>query len=104
MIKFLLVGCDDNTIKVIDLKNEIVLKDLTGHNHRVITIQTIFHPKYGDCIISQGWANEPIKIWINKKWNKIYIITCNYNSPNLGENIKIFDIYGKKLKDINNSQ
>ena len=64
---YLYVGCVDNTIKLIDLKNEIVVRSLIGYNNEVCTIKKIFIPQYGgDCIISQGWENDPIKIWTYK--------------------------------------
>ena len=64
--RYILAGCIDYTIKIIDLEKGGVDNVLEGHNHRVITIKSFFHPKFGDCIISQGWLNEPIKLWINK--------------------------------------
>lgn len=64
---YIYVGCVDNTIKLIDLQNEIVVRSLIGYNNEVCTIQKIDIPQYGgECIISQGWENDPIKIWTNK--------------------------------------
>ena len=64
---YILVGCIDNTIKLIDLRKRNIIGQLIGHNHRVISIKLFFHPKYGDCIVSQGWVSEPIKLWINNR-------------------------------------
>ena len=64
---FLFVGCEDKTIKLIDLKMGITIKSLIGHNNRVLSIKKINHPKYGECIISQGWKHDQIRIWLNKK-------------------------------------
>jgi len=57
------VGCDDKTIKFIDMKNKRVVKNLNGHNMGVLTIKKIKHPKYGDCLISQGYCEDNIKLW-----------------------------------------
>lgn len=62
---YLFTGCKDNTIKLIDIKKEKILKSLTGHNNYVCTIRKIVHPNYGGCIISQSWHNDEIKIWLN---------------------------------------
>ena len=64
--KYLFVGSDDNTIKLIELKNGKVIMSLTCHNNYVVTIKKIYHPKYGECFISQGLKNEQIKLWKNK--------------------------------------
>lgn len=60
------VGCYDKTIKLIDLKNKIIVKSLKGHNDWVLTIKTINHSKYGKCLISQGRRKDQIKMWINE--------------------------------------
>ena len=62
---YLLASCVDNTIKLIDFKNYILIKSFSGHNNEVCTIKKIIHPTYGECLISQGMANEQIKMWIN---------------------------------------
>ena len=59
----LLVGCGDSKIRIIDLNEEKVSKELTGHENDVLTIKTFILPKYGKCIISQGIE---IKLWIKK--------------------------------------
>ena len=64
---YLFVGCIDKTIKIIELKRGIIIKDLKGHNNRVLTIKKIIHPKNGECLISKGWKDEQIKFWINMK-------------------------------------
>ena len=62
---YLLVSCVDYTIKLIDFKNYAFIKSFNGHNNEVCTIKKIIHPTYGECLISQGIANEQIKLWIN---------------------------------------
>ena len=59
------MGCKDKTIKLIDLKNKNLVKNLRGHNTVVISIKKIMHPQYGQCLLSQGYENEKIKIWVN---------------------------------------
>ena len=61
----LFIGCYDKSIKLIDLKNEKIIKSLDGHNDWVLTIKEINHPKYGKCLISQGRRKDQIKMWIN---------------------------------------
>ena len=63
---YLFVGCTDNTIKLVEIKNGIIIKSLTGYNNEVCTIKKIIHPTYGECIITQGWENDQIKLWITK--------------------------------------
>jgi len=61
---YLFIGCSDKTIKLIDIKNRIIIKSLTGHNDFVFTIKKIKLPTYGECLISQGpFNNNFIKIW-----------------------------------------
>ena len=61
----LLVGGEDNMIKLIDLKNGTLMQSLNNHNKWVISIKKISHPKYGEFIISQGYDDDQIKIWVN---------------------------------------
>ena len=62
--EYIFVGCDDKTIKLIELKYGKIIKELKGHNNKVLSIKSIIHPKYGKCLISKGAYNEPIKLWI----------------------------------------
>ena len=64
--EYLLVGCDDKTIKLINLNNGEIIKELEGHNDKVLSLKILFHPKYEKCLISQGAEFEPIKLWIIK--------------------------------------
>ena len=63
---YLFVGCTANTIKLVELKNGLLIKSLTGYHNEVCTIKKIIHPTYGECLISQGWENDQIKLWITK--------------------------------------
>ena len=42
------VGCGDKTIKIVEIKNGLIIKSLTGHNNDVLSIKKIIHPKYGE--------------------------------------------------------
>ena len=60
---YLLASCVDYTIKLIDFKNHNFIKGFSGHENEVCTIKKIVHPTLGECLISQGLANEQIKMW-----------------------------------------
>ena len=62
----LFVGCIDKTIKLIELRRGIITKSLEGHNNRVLAVNKISHPKYGECLLSKGWKDDQIKLWVNK--------------------------------------
>ena len=70
---FLFVGCG-NEIKIVDLDNNEVLNGLVGHNNKIISVKTIIHPKYGECIISQDLYDGQIKLWVNKINKYQYLI------------------------------
>ena len=63
--EYLLAGFRDKTIKIIDLNKGIIIKNLKGHKEAIYTIKKIEHPIYGECLISQGWAGDGIKLWKN---------------------------------------
>ena len=67
---YLFIGCADNTIKLIDLNKNKIINNLKGHDNKVVTIKKINHPKYGKCLLSQGYENEKIKLWSIKDKNK----------------------------------
>ena len=64
---YLFVGCDDKTIKLIDLNKNIIIKDLIKSNRDMLAVKKIYHYKYGECLVSQGWKDEQIKLWMKKK-------------------------------------
>ena len=64
--EYLFVGCEDKTIKLIELKTGEVINNLIGYNKVVLSIKKIYHPKYGDCLLSQGNYNNQIKLWAFK--------------------------------------
>ena len=62
---YLFVGCSDKTIKLMELKDGFISKIFKGHNNSVLTLKKIKHPTYGECMISQGYNDDQIKIWAN---------------------------------------
>ena len=63
---YLFVGCQDRTIKIVDIKKGKLVKSLIGHFYEVLTINKIIHSKYGECLISQNSGNSEIKLWTIK--------------------------------------
>ena len=62
--EYLFVGCEDKTIKLINLNKSLIIKNLNGHKKSIINIKKIIHPKYGECLISQASDSDNIKLWI----------------------------------------
>ena len=48
---YLFVGWGDNKIRIINLKDELIISELSGHNNSVIDIKKIIHPFYGELIL-----------------------------------------------------
>jgi len=63
---YIFVGCKSGVIKCINLKTEEIIDNLFGQESRVNTIKILFHPIYGNCLISQGWLSDSIKLWAIK--------------------------------------
>ena len=61
--KYLFLGCSDDTIKLIELDNYKVIKTLIGHNDIVQNLTKIIHPKFGECLLSQGMYYGEILLW-----------------------------------------
>ena len=61
---YFFVGNRDHSIKLIDIKNEKVVKTFNEHKDWTVTIRKIKIDKYGECLISQGLGDkEVVKIW-----------------------------------------
>ena len=60
------VGCKDQTIKLIELKNGLLVKTIKGHSGRIISFKKFIDSKEGEYLLSQG-LDQKIKLWINKK-------------------------------------
>ena len=61
--EYLFIGCDDNGIKIMNMKTGNFVKNLDAHNNRILSMKIIFHPIYGECLISQGDYDGQIKLW-----------------------------------------
>ena len=61
---YLFVACKEKVIKLVDIKNKLIINNLIGHTNNSLTIKKINHPIYGKCLISQGFDNI-IKLWGN---------------------------------------
>ena len=57
------IGCEDKTMKLLNIKNMKVIKEFKGHEREVITIKKAQHFILGECIVSKGRGKEQIKIW-----------------------------------------
>ena len=63
----LCIGCEDKIIKIINLDKKKVAKTFNDNNgNYIINIQKIIHPKYGICLLSQGFKKDKIKLWAFK--------------------------------------
>ena len=60
---YIFVGCKDASLKLFDIKNEKLIKNFYGHKKEIMTIRKIYHPIYGQCLITQGGEKDKIKIW-----------------------------------------
>ena len=62
------VACKYKIIKLVNLTNGLIEKNLEGHNSGIFTIKKVNHPIFGKCLLSQGYENDQIRIWINKDY------------------------------------
>lgn len=60
---YIFVGCDDNSIKIINLNNGIIIKSLVSHYKSVSTLKIINHSQFGKCLLSQGDDEDHIILW-----------------------------------------
>lgn len=65
--KYIFVGGGDGEIKLIDFQKGEYVKSFKGHNIDVCSIKKFKLPKYGECLITQGYLKDGIKVWIIKK-------------------------------------
>ena len=66
----LFIGCSDNNIKLININNGNILKNIKGSNNWVCTVNVVNHEKYKNCLISQSIKDEQIKLWMIKIGNE----------------------------------
>ena len=61
---FIFVGCKDQSIKLIELKNGLLIKNLKGHKGRIISFKKIIKLDNSEYLFSQG-LDGTIKLWVN---------------------------------------
>ena len=64
--KYIFVGCNDFSIKLVDLNNGDIVQIFKVNNYNVLTLRKIFHPRFGECLIFKGSKYDPIKLWVIK--------------------------------------
>ena len=62
---YLIVGGKHGKIIILDLIKGVICQKLNFHNKDILSIKKIIHPQFGECLISQGWKNDQIKLWKN---------------------------------------
>ena len=62
---YLYAACTDTTIKLIEIRSGKILQSLIGHYRVILNVKKLNHPIYGECLISQCYGNELMKIWIS---------------------------------------
>ena len=62
---YIFAGYNDNekSIKLININDGYVSLALIGNINEITTLKIIKHPKYGECLISQGFEDDQIKLW-----------------------------------------
>ena len=65
--EYIFVGCDKKVIKLVNLKSGEIIKELSGHNNYLMDIKKTIHPIYGECLLSQGYHDDQIKLWVIPK-------------------------------------
>ncbi len=65
---YLFVGCGDKNIKLVGIKEGKSVKKFEGHKNSVVCVKKIIHPKFGECLVSQGYENNQIKLWSLNKY------------------------------------
>ena len=60
------IACKYKIIKLVNLTKGIIENYLEGHISGIFTIKKINHPKFGECLLSQGYEGDQIKLWINQ--------------------------------------
>ena len=63
--KYIIVAdCDNKSFKIIDLEENKIICDINGqHTDEVLCIKKVYHPLYGESLLS-GARDNSIKLWI----------------------------------------
>ena len=60
---FIVADYDNKSFKIIDIEKEQIVKDITGqHTDKVPCVKKIYHPLYGESLLTAGQDNT-IKLW-----------------------------------------
>ena len=65
---FAFVSCKNKIIKLVDLSKGLIVKNLEGHKSGIFTIKKLIHPKLGECLLSQGYEDDQIKLWVKNEY------------------------------------
>ena len=60
---YIFIGNKDKTIKLVDINKDVIIKSIKGHNNTVLSIKKLNCVKFGNCLISHGMSDDPIKLW-----------------------------------------
>lgn len=63
---YCIIGCFKGNINVIELNEDKIIKDI-AIDDTLICIKKISHPKYGECLLTQGEVDGKIKLWVSKE-------------------------------------
>ena len=59
---YFFVSSSDKSLKLIEIQNCEIVKNITGLNSEILTLKKFFHPQYGECLISNNSRNKQIKL------------------------------------------
>ncbi len=65
--QFLIACSSDKTIKVVDIKKNMVINSMNAHTNSVCSAIKVKHPKYGECLIT-GSIDGSVKLFVNKNF------------------------------------
>ena len=60
---YLFIGCREQKVKILDIKEMSIIKEIEGFNQEVITLKIFSHPALGKCLLVKGKFGEEIKLW-----------------------------------------
>ena len=64
---YLFISGSERNIILVELNKGKIINNLIASNKYIVCVKKIIHPKYGECLISQGDNIEQIKLWMKKK-------------------------------------
>ena len=66
---YIFAGCKDNSVKLIEIKDNGKYSNLFEHEDCVCSVKKFYHEKFGECLISQEFSKGCIKLWVNINTN-----------------------------------